>query len=131
MDQKAYVDEMVRKSRAAQAQIAELSQEEVDRMVRGIGLRAYNEAGVCGKMALEETGKGRLETKITKQSKSVMWIWQYLKHAKSVGVVEDIPELALQKIAKPAGVVCCVLPSPIRRPPPAETPCTSSRAGIP
>lgn len=113
------IDDLVARSRKAQQQIAELDQKEVDRMVKGIGLRAYNDAEICGTMAYEETKKGNIPTKISKQARSVMWIWHYLKNAKSVGVVEDLPELGLVKIAKPAGVVANV--TPITNP--TATPC--------
>lgn len=121
MDNQTYVEELLKRARTAQAQIADYDQETVNRMVRCIGKRAYDEAPACGKMALEETGKGRLETKISKQSKSVLWIWYYLKQPenRSVGVVEDLPELGLQKIAKPAGV--CINLLPITNP--TATPC--------
>jgi len=113
------IDALVARSRKAQEQIAELSQAEVDRMVKGVGFRAYNEAEKCGTMAYEETQKGNIPTKISKQARSVMWIWHYLKNSPSVGVVEDLPELGLVKIAKPVGVVANV--TPVTNP--TATPC--------
>ena len=110
MSVERYVSELMRKSRAAQARIADFTQQQVDTMVRRVGLRGYKEAEVCGKMVLKETGKGDLETKVLKHERTVMWMWWYLQDEKSVGVVEEIPKLALQKVAKPAGTVCCVVP---------------------
>lgn len=112
MDVKAYVNELIAKSRAAQAIAAEYDQATVKKMVRCVAKRAYDEAETCAKMALEETGKGNLPSKTAKQAKSCMWIWYYLKQesSKSVGVVEDLPELGIQKIAKPAGIAVNLLP---------------------
>lgn len=112
MDAKTYVSELIMKSRAAQAIAAEYDQETVKRMVYCVAKRLYDEAETCARMALEDTGKGNLPSKIAKHAKSVMWIWYYLKQesSKSVGVIEDLPELGIQKIAKPAGIAVNMLP---------------------
>lgn len=114
------IEEKVARARAAQAIAADYDQAQVDRMVRAIGMRGYAEAEACAKMAVEETGKGRYETKLMKHKKTCLMSWLVMKNAKSVGVVEENGALQLQKIAKPAGVICAVTP---------VTNCTSTPCG--
>lgn len=113
------IQELVERAKAAQSIAADYDQKQVDRMVRGIGMRAYAEAEKCARMALEETRKGRYESKLAKHQKTCLMSWLVLKNAKSVGVVEENKDLELLKIAKPAGVICSV--TPVTNP--TSTPC--------
>ena len=112
MDYHKYAEEVMVKARAAQAIAATYDQAEVKKMVKAVGLASFKAAEDCAKMAIEETGKGNLPSKIGKHARSVAMIWYYLKQPTSisVGVVEDLPEVGLQKVAKPAGVCVNLLP---------------------
>lgn len=112
MDNRLIAEEIMKRSRAAQAQIAELDQASVKKMVKAVAYASFKGAEECCKLAIEETGKGNLASKIAKHAFSAKMIWAYLKKdsSKSVGVIEDLPEIGLQKVAKPAGVVVNLLP---------------------
>lgn len=129
MDPKAYIDELVAKARAAQAIAAEYNQEQVDRMVKGIGMRVYKEAEPLARMAIEETGKGLLAGKISKNAKTCVNAWLTLKGQKSVGVVDVDEVKQIVTIAKPAGVVCCLTPvtNPTATPPHNAMHCLKAR----
>lgn len=106
-----HIDELIVKARAAQAILAGYNQEQVDRIVHDIGKASYDAAEDLCKVAIEETKKGRLESKIAKHQKTVLCSWYVCKGAISVGVIEDNPVTQVALIGKPAGVVGCIVPS--------------------
>lgn len=110
METKEIIDELMKKSRKAQAIIAGYTQEQIDAIVKAIGKVGYDNAELLSKMAVEETKMGRVDSKIVKNSRSTMAAWNYLKDKKSVGVVEEDPINQIVTLAKPAGVIACVVP---------------------
>ena len=105
------VDGLIKNARAAMDAIKHYSQAEIDRLVKGIGRLAYDHAEPLAQMAIDETGCGRYESKVIKNRRTTMAAWHYLKDKKSVGLVEDDPVSGIALIAKPAGVVACVVPT--------------------
>ena len=61
-------------------------------------------------MAVEETKRGVVEDKTTKNMYASENIWNSLRHEKTVGVIEEDKELGLTKIAEPKGVIAGVTP---------------------
>ena len=62
-------------------------------------------------MAVEDTGIGNAPDKVTKNQRKTFGTLRDLMRVKSVGVIEELPELGLVKYAKPVGVVGAVTPS--------------------
>lgn len=129
MNSKEYINDLIAKARVAQAIAAEYDQEQVDRMVKGIGMRVYAEAELLAEMAIEETGKGLLQGKIAKNARTCVCSWRDLKNQKSVGVIDVDEEKQIITIAKPAGIVCCLIPitNPTATPPHNAMHCLKAR----
>ncbi len=104
------VNELVTKARVAQAIFESFSQEKVDAIVKGIGKYVYDNAEMLAKMAVEETGIGRVEDKILKNKGKARVIWNNLKDKRSRGIIGEEPETNLVYVAKPMGVVGAVTP---------------------
>jgi len=104
------VQELVTKARAAQATFESFSQEKVDAIVKGIGKYVYDNAEMLAKMAVEETGIGRVDDKILKNKGKARVIWNNLKGKRSRGIIGEEPETNLVYVAKPMGVVGAVTP---------------------
>jgi succinate-semialdehyde dehydrogenase len=104
------VQELVTRARVAQAIFESFSQEKVDMIVKGIGKYVYDNAEMLAKMAVEETGIGRVEDKILKNKGKARVIWNNLKGKKSRGIIGEEPETNLVYVAKPMGVVGAVTP---------------------
>src|SRR5262245_47119625 len=62
-------------------------------------------------IAVEVTGIGELESKVTKNQRKTFGTLRDLLRAKSTGIIEEIPEKGLVKYAKPVGVVAAITPS--------------------
>ncbi|MRR12511.1 aldehyde dehydrogenase family protein, partial [bacterium] len=60
--------------------------------------------------AVDETGKGVYEDKLTKHKVKVFGVCRDIKHAKTVGVIERDEARGLTKYAKPVGVVGALTP---------------------
>ena len=104
------VQDLVTRARVAQSIFESFSQEKVDAIVKGIGKYVYDNAEMLAKMAVEETGIGRVEDKILKNKGKARIIWNNLKDKKSRGVIGEDPDGNLVYVAKPMGVVAAVTP---------------------
>ncbi|MCL2000975.1 MAG: aldehyde dehydrogenase family protein [Planctomycetes bacterium] len=104
------IKEMAALSRLAQREFETFTQEKVDAIVRAIGKVVYDHADPLAKMAAEETRMGVYEDKIKKNQGKARIIWHSLKGKRSVGVLDDQSEPGIVKIAKPKGVIACVMP---------------------
>lgn len=105
------VEVLLEKAKKAQAEIEQYSQEQVDQLVKIIGKTIFDNAEMIAKEAVEETGYGRVDSKIYKQQKCCAAAWFYLRDKKSVGIIEDDTINQVVTFAKPVGVVACLTPS--------------------
>lgn len=109
----AEVAALVARSRAAQAQIADYTQEQVDRLIRGM-VYAVARPGMDEEIAretVEETQLGNYEGKFKKISVKTRATLYDIIDDKSVGIIEELPERNIVKIAKPIGVIGALSPS--------------------
>ncbi|MDT0575307.1 aldehyde dehydrogenase family protein [Croceicoccus sp. F390] len=112
-DDLTQIAEMMKRARAAQEQIAQYTQEQVDRLITAM-VWAVAKPGVAEKIAqltVEETQLGNYEGKFLKISVKTRATLQDIIHDKSVGVIEELPERNIVKIAKPVGVIGALSPS--------------------
>ena len=104
------VRDLVARARAAQAVYEQMSQEEVDAIVKGIAKYVFDNAAPLARMAVDESGIGLYEDKILKNKGKSRTIWNNLKDKKSRGVIGEDPDSNLVLVAKPMGVVGAVTP---------------------
>ena len=62
------------------------------------------------KMAVEETGRGIYEDKITKNMFATEYIYHSIKYGKTVGVISENDEEGYVEIAEPIGIIAGVTP---------------------
>lgn len=104
---------LVERSRAAQAQIEGYSQAQIDELIRGM-VWAVARPGVAEEIAqftVDETELGNYDGKFLKIQRKTRATLMDIVDDKSVGVLEEDPERALVKIAKPMGVIGALAPS--------------------
>src|SRR5690348_12123833 len=96
-------------ARKAMQQIADYDQARVDRICQAIGWAAANPEAAerLANMSVDESGMGSREPR--RRSK-VLGILRDALRQKSMGVIEEIPEKGIVKYAKPAGVICSLIP---------------------
>jgi sulfoacetaldehyde dehydrogenase len=96
-------------ARQAMASIADYDQARVDRLCRAVAWASANmdTAVRLANMSVDESGMGGREP--TRRGK-VLGILRDALRQKSMGVIEEIPEKGIVKYAKPAGVICSLIP---------------------
>jgi acyl-CoA reductase-like NAD-dependent aldehyde dehydrogenase len=122
-----YAQELVTKARAAMDAIADYDQASIDRLCQAVAWATANEQTFTrlARMGVEESGIGDWEGRPGKRFK-IMGILRDCLRQKSVGIVEELPDKGIVKYAKPAGVVCAVVPMTN----PALTPAGSGVCGL-
>lgn len=113
MDYKEYVAEYVERARKAQEVFAHYTQEQVDILCAAVAYEMTRPAmkDELAQMALEESQLGDYDSKVAKIEKKVKGMFMEIKHEKTVGVVEEIPERGMRRIKKPVGVIGSLIPS--------------------
>jgi acetaldehyde dehydrogenase/alcohol dehydrogenase len=106
----ARLDGFVERAREASVALRELDQEAVDRIVWAMTVAGLEHAVELAELAMEETQFGVLEDKVIKNYIATEFLYDYLKDKKSVGVIDEDRERALQYVAEPIGVVLALLP---------------------
>ncbi|MEQ8692668.1 MAG: aldehyde dehydrogenase family protein [Pseudomonadales bacterium] len=104
---------LIERSRAAQAVIENYTQEQVDELIRGM-VWAVARPGVAeeiAKFTVDETQLGNYDGKFLKIQRKTRATLMDIIDDKSVGILEEDPERALVKIAKPMGVIGALSPS--------------------
>ena len=102
---------LARRARAAQTRLAELSQEQVDRIVAAAAEAAAAQAGPFAKLAVEETGFGNEADKVRKNQFAAETIHRFIAPMRTVGVIRRLEARRVVEIAEPFGVVAAVVPS--------------------
>ena len=112
-DSVSIVDALIRRGRAAMDAFADSTQARVDEAVTAIAWSLYKpeHAEALAAMAVDDTGLGNAADKIIKNQRKTFGTLRDLMRVKSVGIIEERPELGLVKYAKPVGVVGAVTPS--------------------
>ena len=98
---------------AAQAQhlLAELPQEKLDAMVEAVAAAFSRQAPALAQMAVEETGFGNVEDKITKNRFASETVAASLRGMKTVGLLREDREHQLWEIGVPMGAIAAIVPS--------------------
>ena len=107
------VDGLVAKARIAQQQFSTASQGQTDTAVTALAWSLYKteNARALAELAVQDTGLGNVDDKVIKNTRKTFGTLRDLSRVKSVGIIEENPELGLVKYAKPVGVVAAVTPS--------------------
>ena len=101
--------DLLARARAAMLAIEAFDQAAVDRLCRAVAWAGGNEATATrlAQMSVEESGMGSPEPR---RRAKVLGILRDALRQKSIGIIEEIPDKALVKYAKPAGVIASLIP---------------------
>ena len=105
-----HVDHLVENAKVALHEFFELDQDTIDNIVHEMALAGLAKQQTLAKMAVEETGRGIYEDKITKNIFATEYIWHSIKYQKTVGIIEDNEEEDYMLVAEPIGIVAGVTP---------------------
>lgn len=104
------IDKLVQHALKAQEQFMHLDQVQVDRIVQEMALAGLDRHMQLAKMAVEETGRGVYEDKITKNIFATEYIYHSIKYAKTVGVIKENMYENYREVAEPVGVIAGITP---------------------
>ena len=104
------VDVLVTRAQAALRKFEELDQAQVDRIVAKASIAALNKHLVLAKMAVEETGRGLVEDKATKNIFACEHVTNHLAKQRTVGIINENDVDGIVEVAEPVGVVAGVTP---------------------
>ena len=104
------IDGYVAKAQKALNEFMALNQEQIDAIVKAMTLAGLDKHMELAKMAVEETGRGVYEDKITKNMFATEYVYHSIKNEKTVGVISENDLEDYEIIAEPVGVVCGVTP---------------------
>ena len=104
------VNGLVERARKASEEYKKLDQEQVDRIVKKMSMAGLDEHMKLAKMAVEETGRGIYEDKITKNMFATEYVYHSIKKDQTVGVISKNDEEGYSLIAEPIGVIAGVTP---------------------
>tara|TARA_B110000503_G_C7151767_1_gene415536 strand:- start:750 stop:2144 length:1395 start_codon:yes stop_codon:yes gene_type:complete len=112
-DPAAEIAALIARSRKAQAQIANYTQAQVDELITAMVYAVAREdrSEEIARFTLEETQLGNYEGKYLKIHRKTRATLMDIINDKSVGVIEELPERNIVKIAKPVGVIGALSPS--------------------
>ena len=103
--------ERIAQMRAAQAEFATFTQEQVDKIFYEAALAANKARIPLAKMAVEETGMGLVEDKVIKNHYAAEYIYNAYKDTRTCGVIERDEAGGFTKVAEPIGIVAAVIPT--------------------
>ncbi len=106
-----YTNSLVEKALAAEALYATFSQEQVDKIVGAAALAGTEAALELAHEAVEETKRGVVEDKDTKNRFATENIWNQIKHEKTVGIIGRDKISGKVEIAAPLGVLAGIVPT--------------------
>lgn len=107
---KQMIDELVEKAKKASKEYLKLDQKTVDNITKAMSMAGLEHHMELAKMAVEETGRGIYEDKITKNMFATEYVYHSIKNEKTVGVIAENDLEDYEIIAEPVGVVCGVTP---------------------
>ena len=107
------VARLINQARMAMRVYENHDQMRVDEAVTALAWSLYkpSHARALAEMAVQDTGLGNVDSKITKNTRKTFGTLRDLLRVRSVGVIEEKPERGLVLYGKPVGVVGAVCPS--------------------
>ena len=107
---KQMIDELMEKAKIASEEYLKLDQKTVDNIIKAMSMAGLEHHMELAKMAVEETGRGIYEDKITKNMFATEYIYHSIKHEKTVGIINENDEDDYVEIAEPVGIIAGVTP---------------------
>ena len=107
---RAQIDALVQKAKKASEEYLKLDQQTVDNITKAMSMAGLEHHMELAKMAVEETGRGIYEDKITKNMFATEYVYHSIKYEKTVGIIRENEEEDYVEIAEPVGIIAGVTP---------------------
>ena len=107
---KQQADELALRAHAAAEAWADASQAEVDHVIEAMAQAGTEHAQRLADLAYEETGYGRPDHKAFKNLFNSQFLFEFIRHVPTVGVIAEHPSRRYVEIAEPVGVIAGLIP---------------------
>ena len=104
------IDELVKRAKKASKEYLKLDQQQVNHIIKCMSMAGLEHHMELAKMAVEETGRGIYEDKITKNMFATEYVYHSIKYDKTVGVISENDEEDYMEVAEPVGIIAGVTP---------------------
>ncbi len=105
------IGQYLENAKKATVEFSKYSQIQVDKIIKEVYLAGFKNRILLAKMAVEETGIGRWEDKVTKNILATKYIYEDIKNLKTVGVISEDKALGIIEVAQPVGPILAIVPS--------------------
>ncbi len=105
------VRNLARLGKIATDQMFSYSEEQIDKILRNMVKVAKENAVSLAKMAVEETGFGKVADKTYKNHIASSTLYDAIKDMKTIGVISENTESQIMDIAEPVGLLMGIVPS--------------------
>ena len=83
------INDLVERAKKASKEYMKLNQEQVDKIVKAMSIAGLEHHMELAKLAVEETGRGIYEDKITKNMFATEYVYHSIKYEKTVGIINE------------------------------------------
>ena len=104
------IDGLIKKAKKASEEYLKLDQQTVNNIIKAMSMAGLEHHMELAKMAVDETGRGIYEDKITKNMFATEYIYHSIKYEKTVGIINENDEEDYVEIAEPVGIIAGVTP---------------------
>lgn len=102
---------LARLGKIAADSFADYSEEQVDRILQNMVRAAEENSVTLAKMAVEDTGFGKVEDKVYKNHMASTLVYNYIKDMKCAGILNEDPVNKMMEVADPVGLIMGIVPS--------------------
>src|SRR3712207_2309789 len=103
--------DLARLGKIAADKIANYTEKQIDKILRNMVRVAEENASYLAKMAVEETGFGKVYDKAYKNHLASTVVYNSIKDMKTIGIIEKDEKNKVIKIAEPVGLILGIVPS--------------------
>lgn len=104
------IDALVAQAKVAQGALMQLNQTQVDAIVKAMALAGVDAHLTLARLAVEETGMGIYEDKVTKNLFASEYVYHDIKDLKTVGIISESDAEGLMEVADPVGIIAGITP---------------------
>lgn len=105
------VRNLARLGKAASVKMADYTEEQIDKILKNMVKVASENAVMLAKMAVEETGFGKVEDKTYKNHMASTILYNSIKDMKTIGLIREDKEAKVMEFAEPVGLIMGIIPS--------------------
>lgn len=104
------ISRLVAQGQQALQQLMAYDQSSIDHLVKTMSSAGQAEHMALARLAVDETGRGVFEDKVTKNIFATEYIWHSIEHDRTVGVINENDYEDYEEVAEPVGIIAAVTP---------------------